>query len=237
MENSISFYKASETEKSRFMAKTYLWMTFALAVSAASAWYCANSKELMQLIWGSRFGFIALAIGELVIVMVLSAKIRSISTGSAKLLFVLYSALNGATLSSIFFLYHIDSIYTCFITTAVMFFLMSLYGLTTKQSLAKAGHYLMMLLIGVLIASAVNMLVARIGGGDPSKLDLILSFITVIIFTGLTAYDSQKLLSIAQRADSSEAFKKIAIIGALELYLDFINIFLNLLRIFARNKD
>ncbi|MBE6354105.1 Bax inhibitor-1/YccA family protein [Treponema sp.] len=237
MDNTVSLFKPAESEKSRFMVKTYLWMAFALALSALTAWYCANSLSLMQLIWGSRFGFIALAVGELAVVMILSAAIRSISTGIAKLLFVFYSVLNGATLSSIFWLYNITSIYMCFGTTALMFFVMSIYGLTTKQSLARAGHYLMMLLIGVIIVGAVNMLVARIGGGDPSKLDLILSFVTVIIFTGLTAYDSQKLLAVAQRADSSEAYKKLAVIGALELYLDFINIFLNLLRIFGRSRD
>ena len=158
------------------------------------------------------------------------ASIRKISVRAASIAFIVYSALNGVTLSGIFIIYTGASISRIFLITALMFGGMSIYGLKTKSDLRSMGRYLFMALIGIVIASVVNLLLGS------SVLDVIISMVTVLVFTGLTAYDTQKLLSAARSADGSEVFHKVAIIGALELYLDFINIFLSLLRLFGKRN-
>lgn len=239
--NTVQNYKTKESEKGRFLTKTYAWMALALVLSAAAAWYGSRSVFILKLLWGnplgsSTIGFIILSVAELALVWGLSASIRKISPQAAIFMFIVYSVINGLTLSSVFLVFSISSIAYCFLGAAGMFLVMSIYGLTTKQSLAKAGHYLMMALVGLIIVSVVNLIITRITGETLGFIEWIISIATIVIFTGLTAYDSQKILAAAERADSGEAYRKIAIIGALELYLDFINIFLALLRLFGKSR-
>ena len=237
-ENTVTVYRASADDKRKFLSRTYAWMGLALVLSAVCAYAAAVSPAIFNLIWGrGAIGFIILAVAELAVVWIFSATIRKMSVGGAIFCFILYSVINGLTLSSIFFAYHINTIAYCFLGAAVMFGAMSIYGSVTKSSLASAGHYLMMGLIGIILVSVINMLVTFILKMSLGWVEWLISLATVVIFTGLTAFDSQKILKAANRADRSDAYKKLAIYGALELYLDFINIFLSLLRLFGRNRD
>lgn len=237
MVNSTSLFRPSIDEKRIFLMKTYLWMCFALIVSAIAAYSAARIPVLLNFVWGTRYGFLILAGIEIMLVWTLSASLRTIPVFAAFLMFTAYAAINGLTISYIFILFSKSSIVYSFISTAVMFLLMALYGALTKQSLARAGHYLLMALIGIVVVSLVNTIVTMITRTRLDMLDWVISLATVVIFTGLTAVDSQKILRAAQRADDSDAFKKLAIYGALELYLDFINIFLSLLNLFGKSRD
>ena len=216
-ERNLSVERKIYNAQQQFLTGVYGWMAAALGISALSAFFTASNPVVLRFLFGNSFNYFILAI-------------LKISLQTAILGFVAYSVLNGITLSTIFFVYSGSSIASVFITTAVMFALMSLYGLTTKSSLNSAGKYLMMALLGIIIASVLNMFIRSDG------LNWIISIATVVIFTGLTAYDSQKMLAVSARSDGSEMFKKAALIGALELYLDFINMFLALLRLFGRRK-
>ena len=216
-ERNLSVERKIYNAQQQFLTGVYGWMAAALGISALSAFFTASNPVVLRFLFGNSFNYFILSI-------------RKISLQTAILGFVAYSVLNGITLSTIFFVYSGSSIASVFITTAVMFALMSLYGLTTKSSLNSAGKYLMMALLGIIIASVLNMFIRSDG------LNWIISIATVVIFTGLTAYDSQKMLAVSARSDGSEMFKKAALIGALELYLDFINMFLALLRLFGRRK-
>ncbi len=234
--------RLAETEKSRFLGKTYGWMALALCISAAAAYFTATSETLLSFLFGAPgtksapVGFIALVIVELVLVFVLSASIRKIPVGLAVLGFVAYAAVNGMTLSSIFLVYQISSIAMAFFSTAILFSLMSLWGMTTKRNLASWGRYLMMALLGVIIASVTGGLISFFAKTPLPMLDILVSAVVVIIFTALTAYDSQKLLKTAEFARNTDDYKKVSVLAALELYLDFINLLLALLRIFGKKK-
>lgn len=220
-----------------FLAKTYGWMFLALVVSAACAYLAAFYYPLVEIIWGgSRYVFYGLIIAEFVLVIGLSAAIKTLPLSLATLLFLLYAAINGLTLSSVFLYYRTKSICLAFFSTALMFGLMSVYGVTTKKNLATAGHYLIMALIGLVIVTVVNRLITFFTHTPLTWLDWLLSVASVIIFTGLTAYDAQKIAMIGSHDDGSDAYKKISIYGALQLYLDFINIFLSLLRLFGKKR-
>lgn len=235
-----------ESELSRFMARTYGWMAVALLISAASAFATAtllaqsmyapgaNARAVFQTV---RSLFFVAAIVEIGLVWWLSASIRRISVGAATIGFVVYSVLNGVTLSTIFFAYQLSSIAGAFFATAITFCVMSLYGLKTKRNLMSFGRYLMMGVMGILIASLVQFVLSLVMHQPLYMLDVLISAAVVVIFTGLTAYDSQKILRTAQYADGSEAYKKVAILAALELYLDFINILLALLRLFGKRRN
>ena len=228
--DNISLQQANEKISQRFIAAVYGWMVAALAISGIAAFAVFNSETLLYFIFGSRFTFLGLIIAELALVFILSAGIRRMSFPVAAASFVIYSIINGLTLSSVLFVYTGTSIVRIFVITALMFGAMSVYGATTKSSLQSAGKYLMMALIGLIIASLVNLFMRS------SSLDWLMSFVTVGVFTGLTAYDTQKITTAARYAQDNDDFKKIAIIGALELYLDFINIFLALLRLFGKRR-
>ncbi len=228
--DNISLQQANEKISQRFIAAVYGWMVAALAISGIAAFAVFNSETLLYFIFGSRFTFLGLIIAELALVFILSAGIRRMSFPVAAASFVIYSIVNGLTLSSVLFVYTGTSIVRIFVITALMFGAMSVYGATTKSSLQSAGKYLMMALIGLIIASLVNIFMRS------SSLDWLISFVTVGVFTGLTAYDSQKITTAARYAQDNEDFKKVAIIGALELYLDFVNIFLALLRLFGKRR-
>ena len=168
---------------------------------------------------------------ELGVVMWLSARLFSMSMTSATLLFILYSVLNGVTLSVIFLVYEMDVIATTFGVTAGMFFVTSLIGYITRMNLSKLGSVFMMLLIGIIIATVVNIFVGS------ETLYWIITYVGVIVFVGLTAYDTNKLKQLyLEHGDNGEAGQKLALMGALTLYLDFINLFLFLLRIFGDRR-
>lgn len=227
-----SVKSTSVSEQNKFLAKVYGWMTFALLLSALTAYgtavYAANNIQAFAAFF--RGGFFVAAIAELVIVFYLSARINKISATKATTAFIIYSILNGFNLSTIFFAYNIASIANIFAISAGMFLCMAIYGSKTKSDLMSYRKFFSMAILGILIATLVNFLLRSSG------MSLVISIAAVVLFTGLTAYDAQKMLIISRQARDDEMFKKASIIGALELYLDFINIFLHLLRIFGNRK-
>ena len=228
--DNISLQQANEKISQRFITAVYGWMVAALAISGLAVFADFNSRTLARFIFGSNFTFMGLILAEFALVIILSAGIRKMSFPVAAASFVIYSIVNGLTLSVVLFAYTRTSVASIFVITALMFGAMSVYGATTKSSLQSAGKYLMMAVIGLVIASLVNIFMRS------SSLDWLISFVTVGVFTGLTAYDTQKITQAARYAQDNEDFKKVAIIGALELYLDFVNIFLALLRLFGKRR-
>ena len=215
------------------MRKVYVWMTLALVITGFTAYAVANSPGIMTAIIANRMLMWGLLIGEFALVWYVSARIDRLSLSTATLLFILYSVLNGATLSIIFLAYTMTSIASVFFVTAGTFAAMSLVGYFTKKDLSGLGRILFMALIGLIIATLVNVFLIKSGG-----FSLIVSYVGVLIFVGLTAYDTQRIKNMLVEADdvSAEA-QKIALMGALALYLDFINLFLYLLRIFGGNRE
>lgn len=214
------------------MRKVYVWMTLALVITGFTAFAVANSPALVAAIFGSKVLFWGLIIAEFACVIGISAALDKISITTATLLFVLYSVVNGATLSVIFFAYTMSSIASVFFITAGTFAAMAAVGHFTKKDLGMVGRICFMALIGIIIATVVNMFIGSTG------LDLIISYLGVAIFVGLTAYDSQKIKQMLLEApDAGEGMQKLALLGSLTLYLDFINLFLYLLRIFGGKRD
>ena len=223
---------AMSTAFPALMRKVFVWMTLALAITGLTAYGVATSPTILSLIFSSKVTFFGLIIAEFALVFAISGAINRLSLSTATLLFILYSVVNGATLSTIFFAFSVATIGKVFFITAGTFGAMALVGYTTKTDLTSMGKLLFMALLGIIIASVVNMFVASSG------LDLILSYVGVLVFVGLTAYDTQKIKQMCQAApDAGESAQKLALIGALSLYLDFINLFLYLLRIFGNNRD
>ena len=213
------------------MRKVYVWMTLALAITGFTAYGVATSPGLMQAIFTNRVLFWGLIIAEFALVMGVSAAINRLSLTTATLMFVLYSVINGATLSVVFLAYSMASIATVFFITAGTFAAMAFIGYTTKTDLTSVGKIVLMALIGLIIATVVNIFVKS------TMFDIILSYVGVLIFVGLTAYDSQKIKQmLLQAPDAGEGAQKVALLGALSLYLDFINLFIYLLRIFGRRE-
>lgn len=216
------------------MRKVYVWMTLALAISGITAYGVATSPALLQAIFSHSWGIWALFFAELALVWSISSSVykptRSLSTTT--LMFVVYSVLNGVLLSSIFVLFAPAAIIKTFAVTAATFAVTAIYGYTTKRNLTSAGGLLMMALIGLIIAAVVNMFL------QSSTLDLVVSGLGVLIFVGLTAWDSQQIkMQLAMATDMSEGTQKLAVAGALSLYLDFVNLFIYLLRFFGGNRD
>ena len=214
---------------SKVMRGVYTRMFLGLIVTAVTALYVANSPAIMTAIFSSRLAFWGLLIAELACVFVISGAINKLSSAAAVALFYLYAVLNGVVFSSLFWVYDLGSIGYTFAITAGVFGAMSVYGYMTKSDLTKMGSFLFMALIGLIIATVVNVFVAS------SALDWVISFAGVAIFIGLTAWDTQKIKQMVQYGDSSQ-MGKIATLGALSLYLDFINLFLYLLRILGSRK-
>lgn len=223
---------AMSTAFPALMRKVFVWMTLALAITGLTAYGVATSPAILSLIFSSKVTFFGLIIAEFALVFAISGAINRMSLSTATMLFILYSVINGATLSSIFLTFSVATIGKVFFITAGTFGAMALVGYTTKTDLTSMGKLLFMALLGIIIASVVNMFVGSSG------LDLILSYVGVLVFVGLTAYDTQKIKQMCQAApDAGESAQKLALIGALSLYLDFINLFLYLLRIFGNNRD
>lgn len=211
------------------MRKVYVWMTLALVITGVTAYGVATSPGLMMAIATNKLLFWGLIIAEFGLVVAISAAINKLSLTTATLLFVLYSVINGATLSFIFAIYTMSSIASVFFITAGTFAVMAVIGYTTKKDLTSMGKILFMALIGIIIATIVNIFLKSTG------LQMIVSYLGVLIFVGLTAYDSQKIKQMLLMApDAGEGAQKIALLGALSLYLDFVNLFIYLLRIFGR---
>lgn len=215
-----------------YMAQVYGWMTCGLLLTAFIAWYAANTPAVMEFVFSSKITFFGLIIVQLGLVFVLSGMVNKLSAGMATSLFMLYSALTGLTLSSIFIVYTYSSIASTFVVAGGMFGAMSLYGYTTKRDLSGFGNMLFMALIGIVLASLVNMWL------QSTALMWAVTYIGVIVFVGLTAYDTQKLKNIGEQIDTrdTQTMRKYSILGALTLYLDFINLFLMLLRIFGNRR-
>lgn len=215
------------------MRKVFTWMALALAITGVVAWGVASSPAFVATLYQSSGLLIGLCIAEIALVWYVSARIQKLSLQTATTLFIIYSVLNGVTLSSIFLVYTMTSITSVFFITAGTFAAMALYGATTKKDLSKFGSLLFMALLGLIIATVVNMFVRSSG------FSLIISYVGVLLFVGLTAWDTNQIKNALQNyaMDLSEGSQKIALLGALNLYLDFINLFLYLLRIFGRSDN
>jgi len=217
-----------------FVQSVYQWMAVGLALTGFTAFYVANSESMVELIFGNQLIFFGLIIGELAMVWTLSARINKMQASTATMMFLAYSALNGVTLSSIFIVYAMSSIASTFFICSATFVACSVYGMTTKRDLTSFGSFFIMGLFGIIIASVINLFLRS------SAMQMIISYVGVIVFVGLTAYDTQKIkmMALTQPSDlEAGVIRKGAIIGALELYLDFINLFLMLLRIFGGSRD
>lgn len=213
------------------LRNVYIWMTAGLALTGVVARTVSSSSAVISALVGNPVLFFGLIIGELILVMTLSARINRMSASAATFAFAGYAILNGITLSIVFLAYTGETLALAFFTTAATFGGMSLWALATKRDLSGLGHYLMMGLWGVLVASLVNMFLRS------SAAYYLISYVGVLVFLGLTAYDTQMIKRWNEAYGDSideEQYVKLSIMGALKLYLDFINIFLFLLRIFGR---
>lgn len=216
-----------------FLRGVYNWMTLGLGLTAVVAYTVASTPAIAQVIFANPIIFWGLIIAQFGLVLAISGGVQRMSAVTATGLFLLYSALTGATLSSILMVYTAGSIFKAFIVCTGMFAAMSVYGATTKKDLTGWGSFLFMGLIGIIIASIVNIFMAS------SALDFVISGIGVLIFTGLTAYDTQKLKVMGESApmDDALAVRRGTILGALTLYLDFINLFLFMLRFLGTSRN
>jgi FtsH-binding integral membrane protein len=230
MEQYITQGAAVAGVRQKFIVGVYSWMAAALLATGAAALFASSSEAFLRFAFGNRWTYLLMIIGEFALVWYLSANIRTMSRRAATAAFFGYAVLNGLTLSVIFLVYTKESIGTVFFMAAAMFGGMSAYGLLTKQDLSKAAYYLMMGVWGIIIASVVNMFLRS------GAFNYLISLVTVVVFTGLTAWDAQKLQRIAVAPEGSDTLAKQSIFGALQLYLDFINLFLALLRIFGNRR-
>ena len=218
-----------DTLVQRAVQRTFLWMTLGLAITGLASVYTVDSGLVFRMLGANIFYFLLIA--EIALVWFLSARVMKLSLPVATGAFALYSVLNGVTLSPIFLVYTSESIATTFFVTSGTFGAMALYGYFTKRDLTKWGSLLFMALIGVVIASVVNIFLKS------EVMMWIITYIGVVLFVALTAYDTQKIKLLAyQTAHDAELSKKVSILGALSLYLDFINLFLYLLRILGRRN-
>jgi uncharacterized protein len=222
---------ATAAEQQRFMVRVYNWMTAGLAITGFMAFYISNSPNMMNIIFGNPVLPIVLIIAQIGLVFWLASRVMQMSASQATGVFMLYAGLTGVTFSAIFMAYTTASIFSTFLVTAGTFGAMSLYGYTTKKDLTSWGSFLFMGLIGIIIASLVNMFM------QSSMMHMIITYAGVLIFVGLTAYDTQKIkeMNILGNEGTDEDTKE-AIRGALTLYLDFINLFLMLLRLMGDRR-
>jgi len=233
--NTLSDIKVrDESSVQAFMTGVFSWMFIALAITAATAYYVASTPSIMQLMITetglSIFGWVVM-LAPIGFVLLMSFQFQKLSALSLSMLFLVYSVLVGLSLSFIFMVYTMGSIATTFGVTSLTFGIMAIAGYTTKTDLTKFGSILMMALVGIIVASLVNFFLKS------ESMQYLISFIGVLVFTGLTAYDVQKLKKIGtEMTAGQESTRKYAIMGALSLYLDFINLFLFLLRFLGRRN-
>ncbi len=213
--------------ESNFLSKVFLWMCIGLMVTFATGVVVSGNAQALEFVF-STGGYIFLVIAEFVTVIVLSARLHKMSPMGAKIGFILYAFLTGLTFSSVFIVFKVSSIILVFLITSIIMLIFSIIGARTNIDLSKFGTYLLMILIGVLIASILSIFIKS------EAFNLAICIVSIIVFIGFIAYDVQKIKRIYQSNPDSE---NLAIYGALELYLDFINIFLDLLRLFGENSD
>ena len=216
------------TAVNEFIYSVYNWMAIGLALTGFVAYFVANSQTILGIIFGNKLVFYGLIFGELGLVFTLAARIEKLQRSTAIAFYILYAILNGATLSTIFLLYARSTITSTFFICSGTFIVCSIYGMLTKRDLTSMGSFLFMGLVGVIIASVVNMFI------QSSQMSMMISYIGVLVFIGLTVYDTQRLKRLAH---SQGANGKGAIMGALTLYLDFINLFLMMLHIVGGGRD
>ncbi len=231
--NNENILSTPKTRVNGLLKNVYLWMTAGLALTGVVAYGVAGNERILAAVYNSGLLF-AVIIAQLVLVFFLSARLERMSTGSAVAAFIGYSVLNGIMLSSVFIAYTGVTVSRAFFTTALMFAGMSLYAMFTKKDLSSWGSTLMMALWGILIASLINLLFRA------EAIYYLISIVGVIVFAGLTAWDTQKIMRINDQYGyniDEATYIKLSIIGALSLYLDFINIFLYLLRIFGSSRS
>ena len=219
------------TLANKVMRRVYVKMLVAMLVTAATSMYVSSNEAILQLIFGNSFVTIGLVISQIAVVLVLSGRLNKLSVTAATLLFYLYSVLTGVVFSSILLLYTATSVGMTFLITAGVFAAMSIYGFTTSNDLTKFGSIMFMALIGLIICSVVNIFLKSSG------MEWIISLAGVAIFIGLTAWDTQKIKNAAMYATDGTSAEKLATFGALSLYLDFVNLFLYLLRFFGGSRD
>ena len=215
------------------MRKVYTWMALALAVTGLTAYYCAGNFDIINAMLSGRFVFLGLVLAQWGAVWYLSARIERMSFTTAGIVFLVYSILTGVTFSVVFLVFTMESIASTFFITAGTFGAMSLVGYFIKSDLGALGNFLIMAVVGLIIASIVNIFL------QSSALMWICTIVGVLIFCGLTVYDTQKIkeMFLAHGAEMNESTLKLALMGCLTLYLDFINLFLYLLRIFGSRRD
>ena len=224
----------AETLVNDYVRSVYNWMGLGLALTGFMAYFVSNSESLLRLVFGNPLVLIVLIVAELGLVFAIAGMVNRISAATATALFVIYSALNGVTLAWVFLVYVRASIVSTFFICAATFVACSIYGWTTRRDLTSVGGFLMMGLIGIIIASVVNWFV------QSSGMSTIISYLGVFVFLGLTAYDTQKIKNMAMTQPANldgGVIRKGAILGALSLYLDFINLFLMLLSLFGQRRD
>ena len=219
------------TLANKVMRRVYVKMLVAMLVTAATSMYVSSNEAILQLIFGNSFVTIGLVISQIAVVLVLSGRLNKLSITSATLLFYLYSVLTGVVFSSILLLYTATSVGMTFLITAGVFAAMSIYGFTTSNDLTKFGSIMFMALIGLIICSVVNIFLKSSG------MEWIISLAGVAICIGLTAWDTQEIKNAAMYATDGTSAEKLATFGALSLYLDFVNLFLYLLRFFGGSRD
>lgn len=235
-----SIIEQSNSRVQTYMSHVYGWMTVGLALTGLVAWFASDNEAVFKLLFSQNpQGYWSLSVvswvliaAQLGLVFVLSGMINRLSGSTATMLFMLYSVLTGLTLTSIFKVYTASSIVSVFFITAGMFAALAFYGYSTKRDLSGLGRFLFMGLVGIVIASLVNIFM------QSAPLMWAITYIGVFVFAGLTAYDTQKLKAFGEQlsTDDASAFRRYAIFGALTLYLDFINLFIMLLRIFGDRR-
>lgn len=226
---STSQYEKTTVATNTLIRSVYIWMCTALLLTGATATWIAHSPAIMQVIFGSPILFWGILIAQLGLVWAISARVTRLSLGTLSALFMLYSFLTGVTFSVYFYLFTQESIASTFFITAGTFGAMSLYGYFTKSDLTKLGNLCLMVLVGIILASLVNLFM------HSETLYWIVTYVGVLVFIGLIAYDTQKIKALAT-LENNEHTQKLAICGALSLYLDFINLFLMLLRLLGKRN-
>ena len=213
--------------KDNLISKTFLWMCFGLLITFITGYFVAHNEVMLENIYGG-WGYWIFVIVELLLVIVLSARIMRMKPATAKVCFLLYSFVSGLTFASIFVYYAIDSIMIIFLVAAIIFAVMAIIGYTTNVDLTRIGTYLFFALVAVLVVALINIFIGS------SMLAMIISIVCVLIFIGITAYDVQKIKMLENSGLPKE---NLAIYGALDLYLDYINLFIHLLSIFGKSRD
>ena len=226
----IAYGEQTEVRQRSVISQAYIWMMVGLAVTGLVSLLTVTSPFMLSLIYNPPIVFFGLLVVEIILVIVLAAAIMRLPTGVATTLFIVYAALNGVTLSGIFYAYSLPSLATTFFITAGTFGIMGIYGYTTKRDLTRIGNLALMALLGVILATVVNFFLQN------PIVYWITTYLGVLIFVALIAYDTQKLKRMNAAAGGDSA-RRLSILGALMLYLDFINLFLFLLRIFGRQRD